>query len=170
MSVFGGGSGMKGFSNDGGEIQTVSLNLTALMDILSNLLFFLLAAYTAQSLEVKTKPDLQLPVSSSQLSLKPTLTLQVSRSRIEVGSEPIVAIAGDKVMAEISDDDSIIPLYEKLRDIKEKRKAAGRDDGPEADVILLLADRDADSGVITKVLKSAGMAGFVNVRFGVLPP
>lgn len=170
MSVFGGGSGMKGFGGDGGEIQNVSLNLTALMDILSNLLFFLLAAYTAQSLEVKTKPDLSLPVSSSQLSLKPSLTLMVSQSQIEVAGEPVVGLSGDKIAGEVTEDETIVPLYERLRDIKDKRKAAGRDDAPEADYVLLLADKNADSSVITKVLKSAGMAGFVNVRFGVLPP
>ena len=33
---------------------------------------------------------------------------------------------------------------------------------------LLLADQDTDSDVVTKVLKTAGYAGFVNVRFGVI--
>jgi hypothetical protein len=33
---------------------------------------------------------------------------------------------------------------------------------------LLLADQDIDSDVVTKVLKTAGYAGFVNVRFGVI--
>ena len=64
-----GGAGVKGFGGSGSEIQGVSLNLTALMDILSNLLFFLMASYTAQSLEVKQKADLHLPISSSQLSI-----------------------------------------------------------------------------------------------------
>ena len=39
--VFGGGAG-----GEGGAMASVALNLTALMDILSNLLFFLLASYT----------------------------------------------------------------------------------------------------------------------------
>jgi hypothetical protein len=30
------------------------------------------------------------------------------------------------------------------------------------------ADQDTDSDVVTKVLKTAGYAGFVNVRFGVI--
>jgi biopolymer transport protein ExbD len=165
-----GGAGMKGFGGDGGEIPSVSLNLTALMDILSNLLFFLLAAYTVQSAEVKQKADLSLPVSSSQLSLKPSLTVLVSRTRIEVAGEPVVAVEGDKIAGTVEDDDRIVPLYDKLDQIRSARKAAGRDEGAESDVILLMADRDTDSSVITKVLKTAGTAGFVNVRFGVLPP
>jgi len=33
---------------------------------------------------------------------------------------------------------------------------------------LLLADKDTDTDVVSKVLKTAGQAGFVNVRFGVI--
>lgn len=165
-----GGSGLRGFGGGGGEMQGVSLNLTALMDILSNLLFFLLAAYTAQSLEVKQKPDLQLPVSSSQLSLRPTLTIDITRRQIDVAGEPVVAIEGGRIAGAVDENDIIAGLDGKLAQIRAARKAAGRDEGPEAEVILLLADRDTDSSIITKVLKTAGSAGFVNVRFGVLPP
>ena len=153
-------------------IEQVDLNLTALMDILSNLLFFLLAAYTAQSLEVKQKPDLQLPLSSSQLSVKPSLTLMVGQHDIHLGADYVCAIEGDKVVAPASadDDERIAPLYDKLHAIKEARTAAGRADAPDADVVLLLADKTTDSTVVMRVLKTAGQAGFVNVRFGVLSP
>ena len=50
--------------------------------------------------------------------------------------------------------------------IKGNRSQTGPD--PEASGILLLADQDTDSDVVTKVLKTAGYAGFVNVRFGVI--
>ena len=163
---------MKGFAGGGGEIQGVSLNLTALMDILSNLLFFLLASYTAQSLEVKQKDDLQLPVSSSQLSVKPSLTLLVGQNDIMLGNDLVVGIKGDKVLGAMGtdDEDKIVALYDKLRAVKDARVAAGRGDAPESDVILLLADKNTDSSVVMKVLKTAGLAGFVNVRFGVLSP
>ena len=51
----------------GGGEASIALNLTALMDILSNLLFFLLASYTSQSVEVESG-GLKLPASKSQLS------------------------------------------------------------------------------------------------------
>jgi biopolymer transport protein ExbD len=171
--ILGGGSGLRGFGGGGaggGEIPSVSLNLTALMDILSNLLFFLLAAYTAQSLEVKQKADLQLPVSSSQLSVKPSLTLFVGQNDIQLGGETVVGLRGTEILGPVEDEDRIVPLFDKLRGIKDARAAAGRADAPEADVVLLLADKATDSSVIMKVLKTAGLAGFVNVRFGVLSP
>ena len=171
----GGQGGLKGFSSGGGELQGVSLNLTALMDILSNLLFFLMASYTAQSLEVKQKDDLHLPVSSSQLSVKPSLTLLVGQNDIMLGNDFVVGIKGDQVLGAVGsqgadDEDRIVALYDRLRAVKDARVAAGRGDAPESDVILLLADRNTDSSVVMKVLKTAGLAGFVNVRFGVLSP
>ena len=174
MSVFHGGGGALASAGHGGEIPSVTLNLTALMDILSNLLFFLLAAYTAQSLEVKQKPDLQLPLSSSQLSVKPTLTLMVGQNDIHLGADYVCAVSGDKVQvppaAAGEDEDNIPPLYDRLRAVKDARTAAGRADAPDADVVLLLADKATDSTVVMRVLKTAGLAGFVNVRFGVLSP
>jgi hypothetical protein len=53
--------------------------------------------------------------------------------------------------------------------IKERRAQAGREQAGEASGILHLADKDTDSDVVSKVLKTAGRAGFVNVRFGVIP-
>lgn len=169
--MLGGGSGLKGFgSGSSGEIAQVNLNLTALMDILSNLLFFLLASYTAQSLEVKQKADLQLPISTSQLSVKPSLTLLVGQKDIALGADFVVGVAGDKVLGTVEEDDRIVALYDKLRAVKDARAAAGRGDAPDNDVILLLADKETDSSVVMKVLKTCGLAGFVNVRFGVLSP
>lgn len=166
-----GSSGLKGFGGGGdGGMEGVSLNLTALMDILSNLLFFLLASYTAQSLEVKQKADLRLPVSSSQLTVKPGLTLLITQASIEVGGDPVARLQGDRILATVEDDDKIVPLYERLRQVKDRRAAAGRDEAPDNDVVLLLADKGTDSSVVMKVLKTAGLAGFVNVRFGVLSP
>jgi hypothetical protein len=176
VSVFSSGGGALGAASAGAasEVPPVSLNLTALMDILSNLLFFLLAAYTAQSLEVKQKPDLTLPVSSSQLSLKPSLTLMLGRSDIHLGADLVVKLDGGKVLAppaaEGDDEDKIGPLFDKLRAVKDARAAAGRADAEGSDVILLLCDKSTDATLVTRVLKTAGLAGFVNVRFGVLSP
>ena len=98
----------------------------------------------------------------------------MGQNDIQLGSDFIVGIKGDKVLAPPpapgDDEDKIVPLFDKLRGVKEARIAAGRGDAAEGDVVLLLADKSTDSSVIMKVLKTAGLAGFVNVRFGVLSP
>ncbi|MFH0902554.1 MAG: biopolymer transporter ExbD [Pseudomonadota bacterium] len=145
-----------------------SLNLTALMDILSNLLFFLLASYTAQDLEVK-RSDLTLPASISNDKVVETLMVTVTRSEIIVGQEAIAQIQESRVVGVNDEDPQITPLYNKLRNIKLTRERDTQyQDATARDSFLLMADKSSDSVLIAKVLKTAGAAGFVRVRFGVL--
>ena len=160
-SVFGGSPG-------GGGTVVPSLNLTALMDILSNLLFFLLAAYAAQATEVENKAEMRLPSSSSQARLQLQLTVSISQQFIQVADTPVTPIEKGKLIEPVDEDGKIPSLYAKLMGIKDRRAQAGREQTGEASGILLLADKDTDSDVVSKVLKTAGQAGFVNVRFGVI--
>jgi len=160
-NVFGGASGHQ-------STPVVALNLTALMDILSNLLFFLLAAYAAQATEVENKEEIRLPSSSSQVRLQLQLTISITQQFIQVADAPVTSIQKGHLVEPADEDGVIESLYNKLVSIKERRAEAGREQAGEASGILLLADKDTDSDVITKVLKTAGRAGFVNVRFGVI--
>jgi biopolymer transport protein ExbD len=162
QSVFGG-------SSSGGGTPGVALNLTALMDILSNLLFFLLAAYAAQATEVEDKAEMRLPSSSSQVRLQLQLTVSITQHAIQVADVPVAHIEQGKLVEKADEEGKIPGLYAKLMSIKERRVETGREQSTDvASGILLLADKDTDSDVVTKVLKTAGYAGFVNVRFGVI--
>jgi biopolymer transport protein ExbD len=160
-SVFGGQS-------SGGGTVVPSLNLTALMDILSNLLFFLLAAYAAQATEVENKAEMHLPSSTSQVRLQLQLTISISQHAIQVADTPVTPIEKGALVERVDQDGKIPSLYTKLVGIKERLTKAGREQSGEASGILLLADKDTDSEIVSKVLKTAGYAGFVNVRFGVI--
>ena len=151
------------------ESSSLALNLTALMDILSNLLFFLLASYTAQSIEVQQKADIHLPDSNSELKLTPSLTITVTKREIQVAGVPVAVIKDNQIVSKVDDTDKILSVFQRLQNARSTRVAMGRgDDLPGQDLVLLLADRNTDSGIITKVMKTAGMAGFVNVKFGVI--
>jgi len=142
--------------------------LTALMDILSNLLFFLLAAYAAQATEVENKSELLLPSSTSQVRLQLQLTISITQSAIQVADAPVARVAKGLLADPVDEAGRIPGLYAKLVSIKGNRAQAGQEQSSEASGILLLADKDTDSDVVSKVLKTAGQAGFVNVRFGVI--
>ncbi len=166
--IFGGHKGAFGGGGGEGGEAALSLNLTALMDILSNLLFFLLASYTAQSVEVEGHPGLRLPSSTSQVALNPQITITVTQSAIDVGGIPVAHIANGLVTDALDSDDKIAPLYERMKQVRISREAAGRGDMAESTLILLLADKATDSRTVSTVLRSAGFAGFANVRFGVI--
>jgi biopolymer transport protein ExbD len=146
----------------------VALNLTALMDILSNLLFFLLAAYAAQATEVEDKSELRLPASTSQVRLQLQLTISITQTAIQVADVPVARVVKGRLADPVDEEGRIPALFAKLTSIKGNRAKSGKEQESEASGILLLADRDTDSDVVSKVLKTAGYAGFVNVRFGVI--
>ena len=160
--------GVFGGSGSGGGTPGVALNLTALMDILSNLLFFLLAAYAAQATEVENKAELHLPASTSQVRLQLQLTISITKQAIQVADTPVTPNEKGQLVEPVDPEGRIASLYAKLVSIKERRAQAGREQTAEASGILLLADKDTDSDVVSKVLKTAGHAGFVSVRFGVI--
>jgi len=165
--IFGGHKGAFA-GGGGGEDAAITMNLTALMDILSNLLFFLLASYTAQSVEIEGHAGLKLPTSTSEVTLSPQITVTVTDSAIDVGGIPVAHIANGLVTDPLDADDKIAPLYERLKQVRISREAAGRADLADSNLILVLADKSSDARTISTVLRSAGFAGFANVRFGVI--
>jgi hypothetical protein len=155
-------------STGGGAMASLALNLTALMDILSNLLFFLLASYTSQSVELEGQSGLRLPSSTSQLALTPQVTITISESRIDVGGVAVGTIQHGVVVEPLEPNGNVGPLFERLHNIKVSRESAGRGDLADASIALLLADKKTDAETVTTVLKTAGRAGFTNMRFGVI--
>ena len=94
--------------------------------------------------------------------------MTVTDSRIDVAGVPVAKVERGAFVGDIDPSGNIGPLYERLHTVKTGREAAGRADIADADLILLLADRGTDSKTITQVLKTAGHAGFYNVKFGVI--
>jgi hypothetical protein len=126
------------------------------------------AAYVAQATEVENKAEMRLPASTSQVRLQLQLTISITRQYIQVADVPVTPIENGKLVEPEGEQGRIPSLFTKLVGIKERRAQAGREQSGEASGILLLADKDTDSDVVSKVLKTAGHAGFVNVRFGVI--
>jgi hypothetical protein len=96
------------------------------------------------------------------------LTISITQSAIQVADAPVARVAKGLLADPVDEAGRIPGLYAKLVSIKGNRAQAGQEQSSEASGILLLADKDTDSDVVSKVLKTAGQAGFVNVRFGVI--
>ena len=61
----------------GGCDGVTAFDLTALMDILSNIIFFLMASFGAQTLELTSASKVVLPASTSELALKMSISVAV---------------------------------------------------------------------------------------------
>lgn len=150
-------------------LAVVSLNLVALMDILSNLLFFLLASYGVTNAEIKGSSGMLLPVSSSEEAAQMSILVRVTLDDIKVEEKTVAKVREGAVDARF-EEDKIVPLFDELRAVSEARtQATGDVEVTEEDtVLLLLADKRVDYSVVSQVLKTAGYAGYPNFRFAVV--
>ncbi|MBI2376706.1 MAG: biopolymer transporter ExbD [Deltaproteobacteria bacterium] len=153
---------MAGGGGGGGEYD-VQLNLVPLIDILTNILFFLLVGFA--STDSKYEGRLRLPSADTNIPPKSAVNIEIAKDQLVVEDLPIAKVAGGKVLAP-TDGDKIIPLYEKLNAV---RKAKGA--GPtteDSDVVWLLCDRETPFTILSPVMKTAAMAGYPNFRFAVV--
>lgn len=157
---------MSGGGGGGGEYD-VQLNLVPLIDILTNILFFLMVGFAAQEAQYEQSGNLKLPAASVNADLKTAITVSISKDELLVENVRVAKIVKDKVDAQL-EGDKIVPLYEKLNTLRAARESRTGGVSESDDVIFLLADRNVPFTVLSPVMKTSAMAGFPNFRFAVI--
>lgn len=139
--------------------SSVDMNLVALIDIFTILIFFLLA----QVGPVETLPSpkaVQLPLSTADKDPKPAVVLVVSGTEILVEGRKVadlVAVAGQK-------DDLIAPLKTEL-DQQAQRVAVRTENKKATNAITIMSDKDIPYHVLRKVMVTCAQANFGDVSF-----
>ena len=151
---------------DDGEYE-VQLNLVPLIDILTNILFFLLVGFTTQEMQFTQGSQLRLPTAASSAQVRPAVTLSLSRDELSVEQVRIAAIVGGKLSAAM-EGEKIVPLYEKLATLRSLRQERSGGVSESDDVVMLLCDREVPYAILSPVMKTAAMAGYPNFRFAVI--
>ncbi len=148
--------------------QTIgSLNITAMMDMFTIVLVFLLFSMAAEGNLMTSNSNLILPMSArSQSPTEVSLTI--------VG-EPGVVLADNQVISDtdvIRKQDSLIvkPLHDLLvKKREEERKAEALGIIKEATgKVVVQFDKNTEYDIVTKVMATCGNAGYNNIKFAVL--
>ena len=153
-------------SGDANEFD-VPLNLVPLIDILTNLLFFLLVSYASQELQMQQAQKVKLPSSYASQQLKMATMVSLSDQELKVEQVSVAKVKDGKIGAPM-EGDKIVPLYNKLNTLRAMRRSATRGPSENDDVILLLCDKQIQFTMLSKVLRTAAMAGYPNFRFAVM--
>ncbi len=166
MSGFGKRNVRGAFADGEEETAPLRLNLTALMDILSNIIFFLMASFGAQTLELSSASKVQLPSSTSELSLRMATAVAVGLNEVFVDDEPVGQLRNGRLVN--LDKDRFLPkLGDTLRRIKAQQLAKNERPKPEDDVVLFIADKRLKFSTIDRVMKTCARAGYTKFRFAV---
>lgn len=151
--------GMKKDDSD----KEIFLNITPMVDILCSLLFFLMLSYKSQSIMLEGAKGIELPPSNSDKGLVVSLTVTVTKNEIKLMDSHVMALKdGEVPAADLEGSSKIVPLYNRMSRLVRLRKM-----DPEKSFVLLMADKRLKSGLVTKVLKTCGMAGMPNFHLGV---
>ena len=151
-----------------GEIK--DLNITAMMDMMTILLVFLLKSFASSSAALTASEDVRPPVSSTRSTPKDTVAITVTPKNILVGDKEVLRLRGGQIPPESLQGRLVVPLdvqlkkeVEKLKYIAERNPAA-----PFSQELSVIADKSIPYDILLTVLYTAGQNELENYRFVVL--
>ncbi len=151
-----------------GEIK--ELNITAMMDIMTIILVFLIKSYSTSSVTVTASEDIRPPVSTTRQTPKDTIAITVTPKGILVGDRRKVELINMQVQKGDLEGKKILPLdaalkkeVEKLKYIAERNPAA-----PFNHEVSVIGDKRIPYELLSSVLYTAGQNELENFRFIVI--
>jgi biopolymer transport protein ExbD len=158
--------------DDEGEGQHGELNLTAMIDMMTILLVFLLKSYSVSSTNINLN-NLTLPKATTPESIVEATKITLTTKAVLVDEKPISLPNGAKLSLERGGDgllgfpDAVLdssdkylipPLKKKLEESAEKqRKILERQKKDLHSKILIIADSKIPFGTVAKVIRTVGL-------------
>ncbi|MCU0774096.1 MAG: biopolymer transporter ExbD [Ideonella sp.] len=142
--------------------SALDMNLVALIDIFTILIFFLLSS--AAGVEILTNSKaVKLPESISQKAPVETVVVTVTASEIVVDGRLVARV--DEALA--TDGDLIAPLKAELDLLQANRKVIREDNAAQARAVTIMGDKDIPYRLLRKVMYTAAQANYSDVSFAV---
>lgn len=140
-----------------------TLNITSMCDMFTILLVFLLQTYSTSSVLIPPADNIKLPSSSSENNPTMALNLVVSEKEVLLEGESIAHIENRSIASQDLDQDDpsfIKPLFlvleKRAKEAEESKKPYGQ--------ILMQADQSLPYETLRKVMYTASMAGYAQLK------
>jgi biopolymer transport protein ExbD len=148
-----------------GEIK--ELNITAMMDMMTIILVFLIKSYSASSVTVTSSEDVRPPVSTTRATPKDTVAITVTPTSIMVGDKRKVNLTNMALSAGDVQGKLIMGLDAALKKEVEKLEyiAARNPSAPFNQEVSIIADRRIPYELLSSVLYTAGQNRLEHFRF-----
>jgi len=152
------------------ESHDEELNIVALMDAFTIILVFLIKSYASDPTQITMTKELEVPKSTSVLSVVEAVPLAITRSAILVADKPVLRLNDGAVDATAKQNMFVSALHQALKDEAEKQKLIQRYNSKVKfeGLLLIIADRRTPFQTLTEVLYTAGQAEFAQYKFAVL--
>jgi biopolymer transport protein ExbD len=152
----------KRFSVDVKKNQTFGLNITSMTDMFTILLVFLLQTYSTNDVQIDPVNGVRLPASNTTKNPVDGIKISLSPTELKFDQTKLANVQNNNFEASAIDpNDSkfIKPLFEALQKFNkenEKSMKVGK--------VLFQADQDLPYSAVSKVMYTASMAGFPNLK------
>ncbi|SMF63085.1 Biopolymer transport protein ExbD/TolR [Alteromonadaceae bacterium Bs31] len=160
-----------------------TLQITAMMDMFTIIVFFLLFSYSDRPDEIDLEKTIDLPVSSAERDYDNVLKVFVSSEAVKIDEQLVAEIRQGRVMGYDPEKPKESGIYKALLKIREKeirenqmqelgtskndKVEAEQEDKPKMAQVLFFCDRTVPFKAINTVMKTIGMAGYPNMQFAV---
>lgn len=151
-----------------GEIK--ELNITAMMDIMTIILVFLIKSYATSSITTTSSEDIRPPISTTRLTPKDTISVTITGKHILVGDKVRATLVNGEVNKSDLSGRLIVPVDQALKKEVEKLKfIAERNPGaPFTHELSVIGDKRVPYDLLLTVLYTAGQNELENYRFVVV--
>lgn len=152
---------------------TFTLQLTAMVDMFTIMIVFLLKSYSTSAVHITPQKGLKLPQSSSYTQPVEALKLIVSLDGIYIEDKQIIPLKQgelNKLDVDSNDPDFIRGLYEVLDKQAEKSKSIAEENTEHAfeGKVVMQADSRLNYKLLKKVMYTSSMAGYADLRLATI--
>jgi len=149
----------------GHEHAISELNLTAMMDMMTIILVFLIKNYATTPESVTLSDELAPPRSTSKIPMDTATTITITKTGLMVMDKKVAALNSSTWTVDGEDTQAkaptINPLAEALdKQVAELKAVEQRGGAPFEGKVLIVADQDVTYEMLMRVLYTAGLAQF----------
>lgn len=144
--------------------STFALNITSMTDMFTIMLVFLLQSYSTSDVQIIPDQDIRLPQSTTMSNATQAIKISISGKALKIDQTTLAEVKNsDFLPQDLEDKDSnfIKPLFNELDKLA---KAENPKDHVKEGRILLQADRNLPYATLRKVMYTASMAGFPQLK------
>lgn len=138
----------------------LDMNLVALIDIFTILIFFLMSSTGIETLT--NARAVKLPQSVAEKTPRQTIVISVSDSEIVVEGRKVADVPE---VLQLTDD--LIPGLKAELDLLASRPVLGADKDGTSKAVTIMGDKRIPYSLLRKVMATSARAGFVEVAFAV---
>lgn len=142
--------------------QSFTLNITSMTDMFTILLVFLLQTFATADVQIDAVEGLRLPSSNTEKNPVMGVKISLTRDKLALDTQLLAELKNnefEKNTIDQNDSNFIKPLFAALQKINSNQQAKEK-----PGKILFQADQDLPYSTLRKVMYTASMAGFPNLK------